>query len=275
MNEKALAPAQTGIVRPAVTPDEALKAWKEYQELKKKIIEKSDVQRIGKDDFLKKSYWRKLKTFFNLQVGCVKEHHFTDESQVLHFMVIYRATHPNGSYADGDGACSSNEKGLTKSFHNTRAIAHTRAFNRSVSNLVGGGEVSAEEINVVSSEATRPSPKPEPAPPPDDDIPLDDVPESAIQPITPNAALLGWARTMSDDEKIQKRLMSALCTYTDDKGEIKKPRSLKTIPEDILRDAVDNRMKQVLVSEEAEALLAFGNWQMFDTRQTSMDDVSL
>ena len=155
--DEALVPAQTGIIRPAVTPDEALEAWKEYQTLKEKIVEPSDVQKIGKEDFLRKSYWRKLKTFFNLQVGCVKESHFTDENQVLHFMVIYRASHTNGTFADGDGACDSSEKGMHKSFHNTRAIAHTRAFNRAVSNLVGGGEVSAEEINAPMGEATKPS----------------------------------------------------------------------------------------------------------------------
>jgi hypothetical protein len=32
------------------------------------------------------------------------------------------------------------------SLHNIRSTAETRAFNRAVSNLVGGGEVSADEI---------------------------------------------------------------------------------------------------------------------------------
>ncbi len=165
MNEKALVPVEAGIVRPAVTPEEALEAWGEYQDLKSKIVEPSDIQRIGKEDFLKKSYWRKVATFFNLQVECVKEEHFKEDG-VLYFTVIHRARHPNGRFADGDGACDSSEKGMHKSFHNTRAIAMTRSWNRAVSNLVGGGEVSAEEINAPMGEATKPSAPSGGGPPP-------------------------------------------------------------------------------------------------------------
>ncbi len=159
MKDEALVPVEAGIVRPAVTPEEALEAWGEYQDLKSKIVEPSDIQRIGKEDFLKKSYWRKVATFFNLQVECLKEEHFKEDG-VLYFTVIHRARHPNGRFADGDGACDSSEKGMHKSFHNTRAIAMTRSWNRAVSNLVGGGEVSAEEVAAPMGEATKPSDKP-------------------------------------------------------------------------------------------------------------------
>lgn len=140
----ALRPADA-IVMPAVTPDEAVKEWQAYQELKKKIIAPEDVRKIKDKDFLKKSYWRKISRFFNLIVEIINEYH-EKEGEVTTYFCMARATAPNGTFQDGDGACSTNEKGLDKTPHNTRATAITRAKNRAISDLVGGGEVSADEI---------------------------------------------------------------------------------------------------------------------------------
>lgn len=137
-----------GIVMPAVSPDEALKAWKGYEDLKAKVATANDKQEIQGKTFLKKSYWRKIARFFNLSVEGLNEKRIEGKEGDFSYLITYRATAKNGSYADGDGACSSNEKGLLKTEHNTRSTAHTRAFNRAVSNLIGGGEVSADEIVV-------------------------------------------------------------------------------------------------------------------------------
>ena len=47
---------------------------------------------------------------------------------------------------DAVGSCASNERRFAHIDHDVRAIAHTRSKNRAVADLVGGGEVSAEEI---------------------------------------------------------------------------------------------------------------------------------
>ncbi len=149
--EKSLVPqAQAAIVMPAVSADKALAAWKEYEDLKNKICTPNDKQDIGGKIYLKKSYWRKIATFFNLSLECVKE---TRQELGIGFtyLISYKAIAGNGRFSYGDGSCSSDEKGITKTEHTTRATAHTRAYNRAVSNLVGGGEVSAEEI--IASEA--------------------------------------------------------------------------------------------------------------------------
>ena len=156
---QAMIPAP--IVTPAVTPEEALQAWKKYEALKAKIVTENDVQKIQGKDFLKKSYWRKIATFFNLSLECVAEERVLS-GEVVIYSLTYKAIAPNGRFSYGDGACASDEKGLDKTEHNTRAIAHTRAFNRAVSNLVGGGEVSAEEMPVESSPSTKKqSPEPQ------------------------------------------------------------------------------------------------------------------
>jgi hypothetical protein len=44
------------------------------------------------------------------------------------------------------GACASNERRFAHLDHDVRATAHTRGKNRAIADLVGGGEVSAEEL---------------------------------------------------------------------------------------------------------------------------------
>lgn len=108
---------------------------------------------------------------------------FADGRSNFGYIVTYRATSAGGRSATGDGSCFAVEKARrfkcphpegnnskrTLHFpqescpdydplyqwktlpgqateHNIRSHAHTRAFNRAVSNLVGFGEVSAEEV---------------------------------------------------------------------------------------------------------------------------------
>lgn len=117
---------------------------------------------------------------------------FDDNRENFGYIVTYRATGPNGSSATGDGACFAIEKavrfrcphpekeGSTRTLHwpaencpefanhnpwvrlsaqatehNIRSHAHTRAMNRAISNLVGFGEVSAEEVEHDTTQATE------------------------------------------------------------------------------------------------------------------------
>jgi len=126
------------IVMPAVTADQALKAFEAYQDLAKKIITPDDVQHIAGKEFKKKSFWRKCQRFFNLTVQIVDEKREEYNGSFIYKFTV-RATAPNGAFMDGTGACSSDEKGLLKTEHNTRAIAETRAKNRAISDLVAFG----------------------------------------------------------------------------------------------------------------------------------------
>lgn len=142
---------QDNILLPAVTGKQAIEAWKQYQELKKAILEKSDIQTIQGKEFLKKSYWRKVATFFNLTTEVVQESHEEVGNTIMwHFVV--KAVASNGRYAIGAGSCDMYEKGHKNTLHNIRAMAETRATNRAISNLVGGGEVTAEEMEDVTPE---------------------------------------------------------------------------------------------------------------------------
>jgi len=185
----ALTPGGAGtIVRSVVSVDEAIQAWEEYNDLRRRIVSPSDVQKIADKEFLKKSYWRKLQKFFNLRLELLKEsekslqvlirtvkrkkkdshgnwkefdikevEYYPLEAQLelkaneevkitVVFSAVYRAIAGNGTYVDADGHADIWEKGYPNSYHNAKATASTRAKNRAISDLVGGGELSAEEI---------------------------------------------------------------------------------------------------------------------------------
>jgi hypothetical protein len=109
--------------------------------------------------FKKKSAWRKLATAFDLDVEIIREHVDRDPAgQPVRAAVIARAIAPSGRFQDGDGYCSTDEPrfqkpgGRRKLENDLRATAATRAKNRAISDLLGTGEVSAEEITSDSSE---------------------------------------------------------------------------------------------------------------------------
>tara|TARA_R110000751_G_scaffold22447_4_gene63324 strand:- start:687 stop:1253 length:567 start_codon:yes stop_codon:yes gene_type:complete len=107
----------------------------------------------------KKSYWRAVATAFNLSVTCTDEKHIQSPGGDWGWLCTYRAAAPNGRVADGDGSCfASEKKGGQGTVHNVRAHAHTRSYNRAVSNLVGFGEVSAEEMGAQTSTGAAKAP---------------------------------------------------------------------------------------------------------------------
>lgn len=143
------------IVRAA--PGDVVEAFREYQRIQMMLDQALPdcIQNISGKKFRKKNYWRAIATAFNLTVSLSQEER-TEQQNDWGWLVSYRATAPNGRSADGDGTCMSSEKqGKQATLHNVRAHAHTRAFNRAVSNLVGFGEVSAEEFREDDEPAPR------------------------------------------------------------------------------------------------------------------------
>lgn len=104
------------------------------------------ILKIQGKAFRKKNYWRAIATAFNLNLE-IREEKLDETANGWGYLVVYRATAPNGRFSDGDGSCYASEKtDAMATVHNVRAHAHTRAMNRAISNLVGFGEVSAEEM---------------------------------------------------------------------------------------------------------------------------------
>lgn len=126
----------------------------------------------------KKQAWRKLAVFFNItmpnevdspkievqqvgEFGVVKVERYTNMTittfmdssfRILRAECMVRAVKNGTSFSCvGYGACAADERstgraGFTHADHDIVSTAFTRAYNRAISDMVGMGEVSAEEI---------------------------------------------------------------------------------------------------------------------------------
>lgn len=134
-----------------------------YEELTRQLLKPSDYQKQGKKSFKKKSAWRKYATAFNLSDEILSKEVTRDEShRIVSAEFMVKVTAPNGREAVGVGACSIFDKiktsdveepstfELRKRFSNAEndviSTAHTRAKSRAISDIIGTGEVGADEI---------------------------------------------------------------------------------------------------------------------------------
>lgn len=140
----------------------AIAQWDAYQELCKGLLNNTDYQEITvnqKDEngkyvkvqkqFKKKSAWQKLGRAFNVDTEIVaRELERTNTGRVKEAYYCIRASLPNGRHVESDAICSRSETGKDKSTdHTIMSTAKTRATNRAIAELIGAGEVSAEELD--------------------------------------------------------------------------------------------------------------------------------
>ena len=127
--------------------DAALAQWDAYQIFTEKLLDKSDYIDIKGKAFKKKSAWRKYARAFNINAEIIdKDITRNDKGIVTEAEFIVRATLPDGRHCDGWGNCSKREGNKNKPNHDIPATAMTRATNRAIADLIGAGEVTAEEV---------------------------------------------------------------------------------------------------------------------------------
>ncbi len=155
----AQAAAEPGptIIRPVATAAEIRAAWQQLQELKQQLLTPDDYQAIQDRQYIKKSGWRKIAAAFGLSLELLTEHRHELDGGGWVWQATVRAIAPNGRHSDGLGSCHSAERRFAHAHHDTRATAYTRAANRAISDLVGGGEVSAEEAEMLPAELPAPT----------------------------------------------------------------------------------------------------------------------
>lgn len=158
---------QSAIVKP-VDVEGTLEAYRQFEEIKKKLLTDNDYMWFDENGkpttpdkgkpFIKKSGWRKIKTAFGISIQFLNDGIRTEgvdkEGKYYVWRYKIRGVTPNGIYQDGDGAASSRKAFFSKKY-GTRIdpeeediilTAQTVGINRVISDLVGGGEVSAEEM---------------------------------------------------------------------------------------------------------------------------------
>jgi hypothetical protein len=136
-------------------------AFDAYIQLQKAIDARmpDQIMKIGTSMFRKKGYWRAVAKGFRLSLRLDREEFF-EHNDDWGYRVIYVAEDPNGAVATGDGTCMASEKSkgrMEATHHNVCSHAHTRAQNRAISNLVGFGEVSADELPVTRKGEPKPA----------------------------------------------------------------------------------------------------------------------
>lgn len=165
----------------AVNTEQALADWEAYQKLCDDLLDKNDYQGIGDKRFKKKSAWRKLGKAFNISTKIVDEDITRDETgQIISAKYTVEASTPDGRTSLGLGICSIYDKitynnpthkkyidkgenvppvllrlSFSNAEHDVPATAYTRAVNRAISDQIGCGEVSAEEINDTGNNNLR------------------------------------------------------------------------------------------------------------------------
>jgi hypothetical protein len=150
-------------------PDKARVMMERYRELCESVLGAEDVIGIPGQPggFVKRSGWSKLATFYSVTTTILRQDSERgtwneQEGVLLRSHAIVRAESMNGRHADGDGACAVTEPrfksgvGRQKIEHDLPATAVTRATNRAISNLIGFGAVSAEEVDGDATPADRP-----------------------------------------------------------------------------------------------------------------------
>ncbi len=164
------------IVRPLVSKEAALAAWQEYQELTRAILSAADFQTFregGREGrFVKKSGWRRLATHYGISLEMVDERlgheheakvcariRFPEQLReerdcgcpVVFARYVVKAVAPNGRAVTAIGLCSTGEKNrrFVRQDHDIATTAYTRAANRAISDMIGAGEISAEEVRAT------------------------------------------------------------------------------------------------------------------------------
>ncbi|GAG54086.1 unnamed protein product, partial [marine sediment metagenome] len=158
---------------PLVSAEDAKKAYNAYLQLCQSIlipydrrivkdgvvVQESDYSRIAQKkkvggkwvtefiDAPKKSAFRKLAKFYGVSTEILEKNRedHEDGSYTWHYTV---KAWQGSVQTTGEGSCTNNEKGRDRTLHDTKATAHTRAKSRAISDLIGFGQVSAEEIQL-------------------------------------------------------------------------------------------------------------------------------
>jgi hypothetical protein len=151
------------IVEPALTTQKAIEKFKNFREIKEKVLSEEDKEPIKGKPYIRKTGWRKIKTIFNLGQEILSSTRRDIGDGNFSWIFRVRVIAPNGVYTDAEMSCDSLEDFSWMDKEHTKkkpesavmAMAQTRAYNRAISDLVGGGEVSAEEMTQVEKEEIK------------------------------------------------------------------------------------------------------------------------
>ena len=131
--------------------DSLQQTYKDFERVKRELLDKSDIALIKGKPFITRSGRCKIATAFNISTDILEKERLTTEGGVT-WIVKGRATAPNGRYAEDYAMCSEDEikqkRGSEEYIpeHNILTTAVTRALSRACMSLLGGN-VTKEEVD--------------------------------------------------------------------------------------------------------------------------------
>jgi len=156
-------------LRSTVTPEQAREAIQEYKEIKQACITPGDIMMIDKygepttdpkkkvAEFGKHSLWCSIGRFYHISVTTddpIFEYGEDSDGKFVCVTVKAHGTDYTGRKVSMTGAVSTRDPFFTRKgnfkkpakIHDMIMKAETKAFNRVITRLIGGGEVSSDEI---------------------------------------------------------------------------------------------------------------------------------
>lgn len=154
---------QTGLVAPVCSVEESVRIFKEFERAKSKILTSKDIIWFGSDGrpceegsgspHIKRSGWRKLARFFGLSWDIISiSGAISMQNGGYMYKTKVKIWHPAGASVVAEGVVTSKDlfftKGGRKEANEEDVImkSETVAINRGIDDILGGGEVSAEEL---------------------------------------------------------------------------------------------------------------------------------
>ena len=136
---------------------DAREAMRAFEDFKKAVLTQDDFYKQGSKLYVRKSGWMKYAMALGITTHVYNERSETvkfNGKEILAFHFEAKAVALNGRSAEAVGSASSDEgKPWSDAYHSIRAMAQTRAVERAISNLVGGGELGAEEADTKTFQA--------------------------------------------------------------------------------------------------------------------------
>ena len=247
-----------------VNVEQALEEWNAYQTITERMLDETDYQKIKGRMYKKKSAWRKYARAFNINTEIIKEDVIkTDKGRVIEATFVVRATLPTGRYADGWGNCSRFEKNRANPNHDIPATAMTRATNRAIADLIGAGEVTADEMSgeLYDNSTPRGKPKSKPKPVVPEVIEVETV-ETVKEPVFETADNI----TPLDLDPVTENFVKTLIRELHEDG-------LRVTKNNIVKQSYSHLKKKEITSKDHKDVISWCNDNCPDELETLESEI--
>ena len=135
-----------GVVSLAVTPEALVDHYKQYEDIKTKLLTEKDYVMINDVKAIAKSGWFKLGVAFNLDTLIIKEERSVSDDGIISWQIDIQCRAPNGRIVQEVGICDDGPRDRKDvAEHVVKAMAMTRATERAYIKMLGAPDMAADD----------------------------------------------------------------------------------------------------------------------------------